>query len=236
MSVIKRSPVAGNGEVGDVDSVFGRTGAVVAANGDYTVGQVTGAEATANKDATGGYAGLTLFKINFKNAANTFTSFFTNSNSAARTYTFQDRNGTIADDTDLALYAPLASPTFTGTVKGISIPFSYAISDETTAITTGTKLTFRIPYACTITTVRASLTTASSSGLPTFDILKNGSTIFTTKLTIDANETTSTTAATPFAFNASPLNFADDDLVAIAIDVAGTNAAGAKITMYLTRI
>lgn len=68
-----------------------------------------------NKDASGGYVGLTLFKINFKNVANTFTSFFTNTNTAARTYTFQDRNGTIADDTDLALKAPIASPTFTGT-------------------------------------------------------------------------------------------------------------------------
>lgn len=57
----------------------------------------------ASKDATGGYVGLTLFKINFKNAADTFTSFFTNANTAARTYTFQDRDGTIADNTDLAL-------------------------------------------------------------------------------------------------------------------------------------
>lgn len=59
-------------------------------------------EFNTNKDATGGYAGLTLFKIDFKNAANTFTSFFTNSNTAARTYGFQNRDGTIADDTDLA--------------------------------------------------------------------------------------------------------------------------------------
>jgi len=58
-------------------------------------------QSTSAKDATGGYAGLTLFKINFKNVANTFTSFFTNSNTAARTYTFQNRNGTILDDTDL---------------------------------------------------------------------------------------------------------------------------------------
>ena len=59
-------------------------------------------EDAANKDVTGGYAGLTLFKINFKNALDTFTSFFTNANTAERTYTFQDRDGTIADDTDLA--------------------------------------------------------------------------------------------------------------------------------------
>lgn len=83
---------------------------------DYQAALGYTAENTANKDATGGYAGLTLFKINFKNVANTFTSFLTNTNTAARTYTFQDRNGTIADDTDLSLKAPLASPTFTGTV------------------------------------------------------------------------------------------------------------------------
>jgi len=63
-------------------------------------------EATANKDASGGYAGLTLFKINFKNVANTITSWFTNTNTVARTYTFQDRNGTIADNTDIAAQIP----------------------------------------------------------------------------------------------------------------------------------
>lgn len=72
-------------------------------------------QSSSEKDATGGYAGLTLFKINFKNVANTFISFLTNSNTAARTYTFQDRNGTIADDTDLALKANKASPALTGT-------------------------------------------------------------------------------------------------------------------------
>jgi hypothetical protein len=59
------------------------------------------AENTANKNATGGYAGLTLFKINFKNTLNTFTSFFTNSNTAARTYTFKDADGTIAFTSDI---------------------------------------------------------------------------------------------------------------------------------------
>lgn len=43
---------------GAVSSVFTRTGAVVATSGDYTVAQVTGAEATANKGAVSGYAGL----------------------------------------------------------------------------------------------------------------------------------------------------------------------------------
>ena len=55
-----------------------------------------GAEASANKDASGGYTGLTLFKINFKNALGTLTSFFTNSNTVSRTYTFPDADGTVA--------------------------------------------------------------------------------------------------------------------------------------------
>jgi len=103
-----------------------------------------------------------------------------------------------------------------------------AIGDETTAITTGTaKVTFRMPYAFTVTAVRASLTTVSSSGTPTFDINENGTTILSTKLTIDASEKTSTTAATAAVISDSAL--ADDAEITIDVDTAGTGAAGAKI-------
>lgn len=105
-----------------------------------------------------------------------------------------------------------------------------AISDETTAITTGTaKITFRMPFAFTLTEVRASLATASSSGTPTFDINEAGSTILSTKLTIDANEKTSTTAATAAVISDTAL--ADDAEITIDVDVAGTGAKGAKITL-----
>lgn len=105
-----------------------------------------------------------------------------------------------------------------------------AISDETTAITTGTaKVTFRMPFAFTLTEVRASLATASSSGTPTFDINEAGSTILSTKLTIDANEKTSTTAATPAVISDAVL--ADDAEMTIDIDTAGTGAKGAKVTL-----
>lgn len=105
-----------------------------------------------------------------------------------------------------------------------------AISDETTAITTGTaKITFRMPFAFTLTEVRASLATASSSGTPTFDINEGGTTILSTKLTIDANEKTSTTAATPAVI--SDTSLADDAEMTIDVDTAGTGAKGAKITL-----
>ena len=105
--------------------------------GGTTTGSFTGSFTGSlfGKDATGGYAGLTLFKINFKNAANTFTSFFTNSNTASRTYLFKDRDGTIMDDTDydnintaLGLKAPLVSPTLTTPTLGVASGTSLVLS------------------------------------------------------------------------------------------------------------
>ncbi len=115
--------------------------------------------------------------------------------------------------------------------------FMVAISDETTALTTGTAvITFRIPFACSMTALpRANVNTVSSSGLPTFNIKKNGTTIFSTNLTIDASEKTSVTAATPAALTSSPTTFADDDEITIDIVTAGTGTKGAKITLNVVR-
>ena len=122
-----------------------------------------------------------------------------------------------------------ASGETTGLVwRGSPEVIAVAVSDEETAITTGNaKVTFRMPFAMTLTAVRASLTTASTSGLPTFDINEGGSTILSTKITIDANEKTSTTAATAPVISDTAL--ADDAEITIDIDVAGTGAKGAKV-------
>lgn len=110
-----------------------------------------------------------------------------------------------------------------------------AVSDETTTITTGTaKVTFRMPWAMTVTSVRASLTTASSSGNPTFDINESGASILgSNKLSIDANEKTSTTAAT--ATTISDASLADDSEITIDVDAAGSGAKGAKIYLIGVR-
>lgn len=103
-----------------------------------------------------------------------------------------------------------------------------AVGDETTAITVGVaKVTFRMPYAFTLTGVRASLTTVSSSGNPTVDINEGGVTILSTKLSVDSGEKTSTTAATPAVISDTAL--ADDAEITIDIDTAGTGAAGLKV-------
>jgi len=104
-----------------------------------------------------------------------------------------------------------------------------SVGDETTAITTGTaKRTFRAPHGFTLDAIPSgSLTTASSSGVVQVDINKNGTTIFTTELTIDASETTSATAAAACVLDGT-ITFAENDQVTIDIVAAGTNAAGLK--------
>ncbi len=110
-----------------------------------------------------------------------------------------------------------------------------AASDETTALTTGTKLTFRMPRAITLTGLRASLTTAQTSGsIFTVDVKKNGTTVLSTLLTIDNTEKTSVTAATPAVISVSSL--ADDDEITIIITQVGDGTAkGLKLTLYGTR-
>jgi hypothetical protein len=107
-----------------------------------------------------------------------------------------------------------------------------AASDETTALATGTaKITFRMPRAVTLTAVRASLTTAQASGsIFTVDINESGSSILSTKLTIDNTETTSTTAATPPVI--SDVNLSDDSEITIDIDQIGNGTAkGLKVML-----
>ena len=111
-----------------------------------------------------------------------------------------------------------------------------AASDESTALTTGTtKVTFRMPYAMTLSAVRCSLTTAQTSGsIFTVDINEGGTTILSTKLTIDNTEKTSTTAATAAVI--SDVNLADDAEITIDIDQVGDGTAkGLKITLIGTR-
>lgn len=111
-----------------------------------------------------------------------------------------------------------------------------AASDEMTVLTTGTKVTFRMPHAMTLTGVRASLTTAQASGsLLTVDVRENGTTVLSTLITLDNTEKTSTTAATLPVISDSSL--ADDSEITIVITQVGasTVAAGLKITLLGTR-
>jgi len=115
--------------------------------------------------------------------------------------------------------------------------FIIACSDETTDLTTGTnKVKFRMPYAFTVTGVRASLSTvATGATLLTVDINDSGTSILSTKLTFDASESTTTTATTAAVISDSAL--ADDAEITIDIDAVGntTTGKGLKVAIIGTR-
>lgn len=58
-------------------------------------------ETASNKNATGGYAGLSGYNIILKNNANTFSNLFASTSTAARTWTMPDASGTIALTSDI---------------------------------------------------------------------------------------------------------------------------------------
>ena len=110
--------------------------------------------------------------------------------------------------------------------------FVLACSNETTDLTTGEKVVFRMPFAYTVTAVRASLTTAGTGGtLVTVDINEGGTTILSTKITIDASETTSTTASTAPVISDSDL--ANDAEMSIDIDAIGSTNPGKGLKVYI---
>ena len=113
------------------------------------------------------------------------------------------------------------------------------ISDESTALTASTsvaKLTFRMPWAMTVTAVRASVTVCPTGNNLLFDIHESGTTILSTKLMIDATEYTSTTAGTAYVI--SDASLADDAEMTLFVDQIGSTiaGAGAKITLIGTRV
>jgi len=110
--------------------------------------------------------------------------------------------------------------------------FVIAASDETTDLTTGTgKVYFRMPYAGTLLAVRASVNTAPTGSTIIVDINEAGTTLLSTKLSIDASETTSTTAATAAVISDSAL--ADDAEITIDIDQVGSIIKGKGLKVYM---
>lgn len=109
-----------------------------------------------------------------------------------------------------------------------------AVGDETTALTTGTeKYTVRLPYAISISSVKASLSTGQTSGsLVTVDINQTAgiahTSILSTAITIDNGERTSLTAVTQPVIDTSALLL--DTEITIDIDQVGDGTAkGLKV-------
>lgn len=79
----------------------------------------------------------------------------------------------------------------------------------------------------------ATCDTPSSSGAITIQIrnVTDSVDMLSTKLTIDANEYTSVTAAVPYVIDASKDDVAEGDRLAIDVDGAGTGAKGLRVSL-----
>jgi hypothetical protein len=107
-----------------------------------------------------------------------------------------------------------------------------ACSNETSDLTVGAnKVTFRSPYALTLTSVRASVNTAPTGSTLIVDINENGTSVLSTKLSIDANEKTSLTAVSPAVISDSFI--ANDAEITIDIDQIGSAIAGKGLKVVL---
>lgn len=114
------------------------------------------------------------------------------------------------------------------------------IIDDITTLTTGDgKLTFCIPSELNnfnLTNAQAFVSTVSSSGTPTVQIanVTDSVDMLSTKITIDANEKTSYTAATPSVIDTTKDDVVTGDILRIDVDVAGTGAKGLGVILTFT--
>ena len=131
---------------------------------------------------------------------------------------------------------PLATMKWSTPSELVTQSLIVAASDETTDLTTGTaKSTFRMPYAFTLSSVRASVTTAPTGSTIIVNIKESGTTILSSRITIDPTEKTSVTAAAQPVISDTAL--ADDAEITVDIDQVGSTAAGTglKITLIGTK-
>lgn len=114
--------------------------------------------------------------------------------------------------------------------------FPVAIGDETTPLTAGAaKVQFHWPCTGTLNEIWAGVRTVQTSGsILTFDVNDGGSTMLSTKITIDNNEDTSLTAAAQPVLSDTAVTKGGS--VTIDIDQVGaaTAAAGAKLYFSIT--
>lgn len=158
----------------------------------------------------------------------------------------------------LDLKAPLVSPSFTtpalgtpasGTLTNCTgLPLaglatnakteymSIALGDESTVLAAASDtvpvVTFHLPYSFTLTNVKVGCTIApTGSSLLTVDVHEAGTTVLSTKITVDASEKTSGTAATQPVISDAAL--AEDALIEIFVDQIDTDNVAAGLKVYL---
>ena len=109
----------------------------------------------------------------------------------------------------------------------------YRILDKETSHTVSTKVggDLRLPFACTILDVGAYCDVAGSGSITTIDINENAASILSTKLTIDAGEKSSKTAAAPAVISDS--SYVNDAILTFDIDGIASGTAGIGLVVWI---
>jgi len=172
---------------------------------------------------------ITEANIDLNNCNNSISGFI---KSTGVTYEALNTNGDVGTGSSQVAAGNHTHDYDDGKITDLPVEIGIACSDETTALTTGTaKATFRMPFAMTLTEVRANVNTAPAGSTIIVDINESGTTILSTKLTIDSGEKTSTTAATAAVISDTAL--ADDAEITIDIDQVGSSTAGKGLKVWL---
>lgn len=113
-----------------------------------------------------------------------------------------------------------------------SVEICVALSDETSDLETGTGVvTVHVPFAFTLTEVFAAVSTPPTGAAVVVDINESGTTVLSTKLSVDATEATSATAAAAAVISdAAIAAFAP---ITFDIDQVGSGTAGAGLKVWL---
>jgi hypothetical protein len=138
--------------------------------------------------------------------------------------------------------SPLTTPQVDGNWTAIENAFNSGIgniqvaemacSGPDTLLTTGTEVAWwYAERAGTMTAVSAGVRVVATGAAVTADINKNGTTILSTKITIDVSEYTSLTAATPAVISVA--SFAAGDRFTVDIDQVGSTIAGKELLVKM---
>jgi hypothetical protein len=142
--------------------------------------------------------------------------------------------------TSMVMVTPVLGTPTSGTLTntdGYPECLSIALGDESTVLaaasTSVAVVSFHAPYAMTLTDIKAGLTVAGTgAALVTVDVHVAGTTVMsTTKVTIDASEKTSGTAATQPVLTTTSV--AADALVEVFVDLVDTDNVAAGLKVYL---
>ena len=128
------------------------------------------------------------------------------------------------------------NPTVTRTASSVAI--AIAMTDEISPLFTLNPAvalaTFHIPYPFSLSGVFAGLTHyGTGADLVTVDVKKNGTTLLSTVITIDAGENSSLTAATPPVLTTNPTSLVQGDVIECLLSQADTYELATGLKVYL---